>query len=108
MSHTSRLLLTICSTALCIAALDVLATTIIVTNTNDRGPGSLRSAIAAASDGDTIQLDPALKGQTITLTSGELFINKNLTITGPFRASGTQQQIWPHSQHVGQSEGRTE
>ena len=83
MSYGNRLLLTICSSALCIAALSVHATTIIVTNTNDSGPGSLRGAIAAASDGDTIQFDPALKGQTITLTSGELFINNNLTITGP-------------------------
>ncbi len=83
MSYGNRLLLTICSSALCIAASSVHATTIIVTNTNDSGPGSLRGAIAAASDGDTIQFDPALKGQTITLTSGELFINNNLTITGP-------------------------
>jgi len=59
------------------------ASIIAVTNTNDSGPGSLRGAIAGASDGDTIQFDPVLKGQTITLTSGELFINNNLTITGP-------------------------
>lgn len=83
MSRTNRLLLTICSSAFCVTALNVRATTITVTNTNDSGPGSLRGAIAAASDGDTIQFDPALKGQTITLISGELFINNNLTIAGP-------------------------
>jgi hypothetical protein len=55
----------------------------MVTNTNDSGLGSLRGAIAAAGDGDVIVFDPALKGQTITLTSDELFINNNLTITGP-------------------------
>ncbi len=70
-------------TLLFAVAIPAHADTIIVTNTNDSGPGSLRGAIAAASDGDTIQFDPALKGQTITLTSGELFINNNLTITGP-------------------------
>ena len=59
------------------------AATLTVTTTADNGPASLRDAIALASDGDTIQFDPALKGQTITLTSGELFINNNLTITGP-------------------------
>jgi parallel beta-helix repeat protein len=54
--------------------------TITVTNTNDRGPGSLRNAIASAAAGDTIQFASSLANGTITLTSGELFINKNLTI----------------------------
>lgn len=57
--------------------------TIIVTNTNDNGPGSLRQALADASDGGTIQFDPALNGQTINLTSVELVIDKNITINGP-------------------------
>jgi hypothetical protein len=54
-----------------------------VTSTADSGPGSLRAAIAAAGDGDTIQFDAALIGQVITLTSGELVIDKNITIRGP-------------------------
>src|SRR4029079_4389472 len=58
-------------------------TTIIVTNTNDNGPGSLRQALADAPDGGTIQFDPALNGQTINLTSIELVIDKNITINGP-------------------------
>src|SRR5678816_66305 len=57
--------------------------TIIVTNTNDNGPGSLRQALADAPDEGTIQFDPALNGQTITLTTGELVIDKNITINGP-------------------------
>jgi predicted outer membrane repeat protein len=57
--------------------------TLTVTNIQDSGPGSLRADIAAASSGDTINFDPALDGQTITLTSGQLVINKNLTIQGP-------------------------
>jgi hypothetical protein len=32
----------------------LLANTIVVTNTNDSGPGSLRDALAVANDGDTI------------------------------------------------------
>src|SRR5437588_7437908 len=79
----SRVILGIRSALFCAIAIPAHATTITVTNINDSGPGSLRDAIAAASDGDMIQFDPALKGQTITLTSGELFINNNLTITGP-------------------------
>jgi hypothetical protein len=54
-----------------------------VTNTNDSGPGSLRQALADASNGDIIQFDPVLNGRNIGLTSGELVIDKNLTIDGP-------------------------
>jgi hypothetical protein len=54
--------------------------TITVTNTNDSGPGSLRQALADANDGDTINF--AVTG-VIGLTSGELVIDKNITITGP-------------------------
>src|SRR5436190_23951008 len=59
------------------------AATLIVTSTNDSGPGSLRQALADAQDGDTIQFDPSLNGQTIMLTSGELAVNNSITITGP-------------------------
>jgi hypothetical protein len=61
----------------------VHAAALTVTNTNDSGAGSLRQAIADAVDGDTIQFSPTLNGQTIGLTSAELAINKNITITGP-------------------------
>ena len=45
------------------------------------GPGSLRQAILNASSGDAINFAPSVT--TVTLTSGELVIDKNLTITGP-------------------------
>ena len=61
-------------------ALPVHAATIIVTNTNDKGPGSLRQALAVAHDGDRITF--AVSG-TITLTSGGLVVAKNVTISGP-------------------------
>jgi hypothetical protein len=54
--------------------------TITVTNNNDSGPGSLRNAIASAASGDTIQFASSLANKTITLTTGQLVINKNLTI----------------------------
>jgi hypothetical protein len=58
------------------------AATLTVTNLNDSGAGSLRAMIAAANNGDTINFANGLTG-TITITSGELLINKALTIQGP-------------------------
>jgi predicted outer membrane repeat protein len=57
-----------------------LLSTLTVLNLNDSGAGSLRQAIANAAPGDTINF--AISGQ-ITLTSGPLFIEQDLTITGP-------------------------
>ncbi|HEY1507752.1 MAG TPA: hypothetical protein VGF93_02040, partial [Solirubrobacteraceae bacterium] len=54
-----------------------------VTTTADSGAGSLRDAIANASDGQTIDFAPALNGQTITLTTGGLLVTHSLTISGP-------------------------
>ncbi len=59
------------------------AGTLTVTSAADSGTGSLRVALAAASDGDSIQFDAALNGQAITLTSGELVIDDNIFISGP-------------------------
>jgi hypothetical protein len=59
------------------------AATITVTNTNDSGPGSLRQALTDEHDGDTIGFSAALNGQTITLTSAELVIDEDITISGP-------------------------
>ena len=58
------------------------AATITVTNGNDSRSGSLRQAIVDASPGDTINFAPSVT--TVNLTSDELLIDKNLTITGPF------------------------
>jgi hypothetical protein len=51
-------------------------------NLNDGGMGSLRQAIMDTPAGGTVDFQPGLTG-TITLTSGELAISKNLTISGP-------------------------
>jgi hypothetical protein len=45
----------------------VRADTLIVTNTNDSGAGSLPQPIADSASEDTITFNPSLAGQTITL-----------------------------------------
>jgi hypothetical protein len=60
-----------------------LPSTLTVTNTNDKGPGSLRDTITNAKSGDTIVFAPSLDGQTITLISDQLTINNSLDIEGP-------------------------
>ena len=74
----------ICLLLLCITPICLQATTITVTNTNDSGPGSLRQALADANDGDTITF--TVTG-TIGLTSGELLVDKSVTISGPGTAN---------------------
>src|SRR5438094_5417285 len=73
----------ICFVVFCAMGISARADTITVTNTNDSGPGSLRQALVDANDGDTINFDPALKGQTVLLTTAELAIAKSITISGP-------------------------
>ena len=60
----------------------VVLSTLTVLNNADSGPGSLRAEIAAASGGDTIAFSRKLESQTIILTTGELVVNKDLTIKG--------------------------
>jgi hypothetical protein len=66
-----------------------LLSTLTVMNANDSGAGSLRAEIAAAKSKDTIVFDAGLDGQTITLTSGELYVNTSLSINGPGAAQLT-------------------
>jgi hypothetical protein len=72
-----------------LASLPAQSAILIVTNTQDAGADSLRGTVAAASGGDAIQFniprtDPGYDTSTgvftITLTSGEIAIDKDLTI----------------------------
>src|SRR6266542_4329682 len=58
------------------------ATTLTVTSTADDGTtaGTLRSLLAGAADGDTIEF--SVTG-TITLTTGQLVVDKSVAILGP-------------------------
>jgi hypothetical protein len=66
----------------------VSADTITVTTVTDNGAGSLRAAISSATAGDTIIFTNTLSGSTITLTSGELLLNSNLTIDASALTNG--------------------
>ncbi len=59
----------------------VFATTLIVTNTNNTGVGSLRNQVNAATAGDSIRFDNSTNGVPIVLSS-EIFIDKKLYILG--------------------------
>jgi len=79
-----RRLVALCVVLLSAVATSGLAATITVTNTADNGAGTLRAALASATNGDTINF--SITG-AITLTSGELLVNKSVTILGPGPAS---------------------
>lgn len=61
----------------------------LVSNLNDDGAGSLRQALCEANSGDTIVFDLGSQAKTpavpviITLTSGELVLDKSISISGP-------------------------
>ncbi|MFN0037355.1 MAG: hypothetical protein ACKVUS_20035, partial [Saprospiraceae bacterium] len=84
--------------ALFLFAAPAQAATLTVTNGSNTGSGSLRNTIASAASGDIIVFSVAVT--TVTLTSGELLIDKDLTINGGTngvtitRSGGTQFRIF--------------
>ncbi|MDP2322643.1 MAG: choice-of-anchor J domain-containing protein, partial [Gammaproteobacteria bacterium] len=60
-------------------------TNVVVTNANDSGAGSLRQAIADACPGSTITFQAGVG--SVNLSSGEIVLDKDLTIQGPGAAS---------------------
>ena len=94
---TARLTVVLFSTVIiALAAVSTQAAILFVSNTQDFGAGSLRATVAAAVAGDTIVFqiptsDPGYSTSTgvftIILTSGEIVVDKDLTITGPSAAN---------------------
>src|SRR6185369_14853281 len=86
----------------------VMAATLPVTNCNDAGSGSLRAALAAAHNGDSVNLT-ALTCSTISLATGELSVPiDNLTLKGPGAnaltiasnpSEGHQYSVFHHAGH---------
>ncbi len=59
-----------------------------VTTLADSGSGSLRQLIADAPPGTTINFAPALAGQSIVLTGGQLLLTKSVVIDGSALTTG--------------------
>lgn len=76
---------------LLLLSLNVYADTIIVTNTSNSGPGSLREQISGANDGDTIRFSPTLltSGSNSIVLSSKIIFSNNLTIVGLYNSTDT-------------------
>ena len=61
---------------------------LVVLNTNDSGPGSLRQTISNSVSGAYITFSNSLAGATILLTSGQVMVSSNLTIDASALAGG--------------------
>src|SRR3954453_22024607 len=81
-AENAALLTRVAAVALLLSVgLSAHAATLTVTSDADDGRGTLRRAILFAAPDDTIVFAPDVT--SITLTSGRLLIDKNLTIAGP-------------------------
>jgi hypothetical protein len=70
------------TTALSLEFVENEFTVIVVVSGADSGPGTLRDALGDAGAGATILIDLPPDNRVITLTSGPLTINRNLTLLG--------------------------
>jgi hypothetical protein len=61
---------------------------LVVSNINDSGMGSLRDTIAGVQAGGIVTFAANLSGQTITLTSGQLTLTNSVTIDASALANG--------------------
>ncbi len=79
-------------------ALPSFGNILTVTNNADTGAGSLRSAVSSAVAGDTITFGGAVftgpeTAVSVRLTSGEIFLNKDLTINGITNIDGSNKVV---------------
>ena len=72
---------------LCATPVNLRSATLYVSSTDDSGPGSLRAALASATNGDII--DATDVSGAILLTSGQLAVPNSVTILGPGPATLT-------------------
>jgi hypothetical protein len=61
----------------------VPSTLTVTSAADDNSAGTLRTVVAGAQSGDTIQFARSLRGNTITLIQGELTVSQDLNINGP-------------------------
>jgi hypothetical protein len=78
-----------CFLAVCLLAAP-RAWTQQVTDAADSGAGTLRTVVSSAAPGSTITFAGSLSGKSIMLMSGEILLNKNLTIDASALTGGIQ------------------
>jgi len=61
---------------------------VVVSTTDDDGVGSLRQAVVDVNNGGTVTFDSSLDGQVITLTSGLIQVEKEVTVSASELESG--------------------
>ncbi len=106
--------------AVCVAALlglaapAVFASTVMVTNCKDTGSGSLRNVVAAAANGDVVDMSsltpnsPSCSESSITLKTGDIVIKQNnlviqgpgmsaLRVTGKYKSNVEPYRIFTHT-----------
>jgi hypothetical protein len=76
---------------LCAVPTSALAATIVVTNTADSGSGTLRSAPASATNGDTIDATGA--SGTILLGNAELVVSNSVTVGATVTQTNSLNQV---------------
>ena len=75
-----QILPALCSVMLLFLFAPALAKAGFVTTTADSGPGSLRDVLRNEPNNGTVTFAANLSGQTILLTSGQIFLNRKVTI----------------------------
>jgi hypothetical protein len=75
----------------------MMAAVTVTSSADDGGVNTLRSVIAAAPPGATVNFNLPAGSDTITLTLGQIGINKNLTISGPGATNLTIVGASPHA-----------
>jgi hypothetical protein len=75
---------TVTDVRMCTTTVNVTVTepaSLLVSNTEDSGPGSLRQAVGCAQNGEEVTFDSSMQNMELEITSGAILVNKSITIS---------------------------